>query len=159
MIHSVVQYLHGARVPFRLASYPSEEAEPRAAHHVPPGGILVDTDIVLLDGRAVLACFPAGEAPGLGALGAALGGTAIEGTTGDLPNEFRYAKRPIPPLGQLFGFPLVVDERVTRCSVLVFRVFGESDYFEISYEDFARNEQPRIASFASAGELQPAPGP
>jgi Ala-tRNA(Pro) deacylase len=153
MIETVVHYLHGAHVPFRLASYPSEEAEPKAAHALPTRGMLVDTQIVLLDGRAVLTCFPAGEAPDLAAVGAALGGIAVEGKTGELAGEFRYATRPIPPLGQLFGLPLVLDERVTHCSVLVFRAFGESDYVEVPYEGFALLEQPRVASFASAGEL------
>ena len=31
--------------------------------------------------------------------------------------------------------------------------FGESDFLEIPYEDFAREEQPRIASFSRKGEL------
>lgn len=153
MIETIVRYLHGARVPFRLASYPSEEQLPKAAHRLPVGGMVVDTEIVLLDGRAVLTCFPAGETPDLAAVGAALGGVAIGGTMEELPGEFRYAGRPIPPLGQLLGLPLVLDERVTSCAVLVFGAFGESDYFEVPYEDFARLEQPRIASFASAGEL------
>lgn len=153
MIETVVRYLHGARVPFRLASYPSEEPEPKAAHTMPARGMLVDTGIVLLDGRAVLACFPAGAIPSMAAIGTALAGMAVEGTADELPDEFRYASSPIPPLGQLFGLPLVLDEDVTHCSVLVFRAFGESDYVEIPYEEFARLEQPRVASFASAGEL------
>jgi hypothetical protein len=52
----------------------------------------------------------------------------------------------------------VLDERVQECSVLVFRAFGESDFFEVPYEDYARLVQPRIASFASAGELPEARG-
>jgi hypothetical protein len=37
--------------------------------------------------------------------------------------------------------------------VVVFRAFGPSDYIEINYDDFARQERPRVASFAHAGEL------
>jgi hypothetical protein len=59
----------------------------------------------------------------------------------------------VPPVGRLLGLPVVMDERVPQCSILVFRVFGESDYVELPYEDFALLEQPRIASFAAAGEL------
>jgi Ala-tRNA(Pro) deacylase len=153
MIENLVRYLHAARIPFRLASYPSEERQPKAAHPIPAGGMLVETELLVLDGRPVLACFPAGEAPDLAAVGAALGGLAVVGTSDELPDDLRYAEPPIPPLGQLFGLPLVVDERVTRCSLIVFASFGESDFFEIPYEDFARLEQPRVAAFASAGEL------
>jgi prolyl-tRNA editing enzyme YbaK/EbsC (Cys-tRNA(Pro) deacylase) len=128
MIENIVRYLHAARIPFRLASYPSEERLPKAAHAIPAGGMLVETQILLLDGRSVLACFPAGEAPDLAAVGAALGGLAVVGTTDELPDDLRYAEPPIPPLGQLFGLPLVLDERVSRCSVLVFASFGESDF-------------------------------
>lgn len=157
MIESIVRYLHGARVPFRLASYPSEEVEPKAAHPVPRGAVLVDTEVLVVDGRAILACFRSGDAVEPAAIGAALGGLAAEGTSDELPDELRYAERPIPPLGQLFGVPIVVDTSVTTATALVFRAFGESDYFEIPYEDFARLEQPRVASFASAGELAAAP--
>ncbi len=159
MIETVVRYLHGARVPFRLASYPSDEAEPKAAHALHAGGMLVETKLVLVDQRPVLTCFPAGKAPDLASVGRALGGRVTESTTDELPDQLRYVETPIPPLGQLFGFPLVVDERVTRCSVLAFRAFRDSDYFEIPYEAFARHEQPRVVSFASATSSESAPHP
>jgi Ala-tRNA(Pro) deacylase len=153
MLGTIVDYMHNAHVPFRLASYPSEEALPIAAHRVPPGGMLVDTRLVKVDGRAVLAVFPAGESVDLRAVSASLGGVAVAGATDDLPVELARAGAPVPPLGQLFGLPLVLDERVTRASVLVFRALAESLYFEVAYDDFARLEQPRVASFASVGEL------
>jgi Ala-tRNA(Pro) deacylase len=116
--------------------------------------VLVDSRLVLVDGRAVLVAFPHGQSLDMAGLGACLGGGAVlEAGPEELANEFRYAEEPIPPLGQLFGVPLVLDERVTRHSVIVFRAFGESVYFEIPYEDYARLEQPRIAAFAFLGEL------
>ena len=90
-------------------------------------------------------------------MGNELGGAAIEATLEEVPEELRELPTgEIPPLGQLFGLPLVVDERIRDCSVVVFRAFGPSDYVEINYDDFARQERPRIASFALAGELPPA---
>jgi hypothetical protein len=50
-----------------------------------------------------------------------------------------------------------LDERVSSASILVFRVFAESIYLEVPYADYARLEQPRLASFASYGELPAAP--
>ena len=155
MLGTLVDYLHNARVPFRLASYPSEEQRPIAGHTIPPGGMLADTRLLSVEGRAVLAVFPAGEQPDLAAMSTALGGVAMLATSEELPEDFRRAGPPVPPLGQLFGIPIVLDERLAGASVLVFRAFDESVYFEVPYEDWARLEQPRVASFASVAELQP----
>lgn len=153
MLGTIVDFLHNARVPFRLASYPSEEPLPLAAHHVSAGAMLVDARLFLVAGRAVLVVFPATEAVDLAAISSALGGMVVPSTNDELPDVFRRGEGPVPPLGQLLGVPLVVDERVARAAVIVFRAFAESVYFEIPYDDYARLEQPRLASFASAGEL------
>jgi Ala-tRNA(Pro) deacylase len=158
MLGTIVDYLHRGLVPFRLASYPSEEARPLAAHRVPPGGLLVDARPFVADGRPVLLVFPAGETVALGAAGAALGGVVAPATSEELPTELQRLDGPIPPLGQLFGLPLVADASVAGAAVVVFRAFDESVYFEIPFDDYTRLEQPRIASFASAGELPAASG-
>jgi hypothetical protein len=154
MLGPIVDYLWRAHVPFRLASYPSEESEPLAAHHLPAGGVLVDTKLLTANGRTVLAVYPRDESVGSAAVGAALGTIAVlDGTNDDLPGEFRHAEAPLPPLGQLFGIPVILDQRVADASVLVFRAFAGSDYFEIPYQDYARLEQPRLASITYAGAL------
>ncbi len=153
MLGTIVEYLHGARVPFRLSSYPSEEAQPIAAHRLPPGGMLVETRLLVVDGRLVIAGFPAREDVDSAAISTALGGVAVPVPNDELPDEFRRMSGPVPPLGQLFGISIVLDERIASASVVVFRAFGESNYFEIAYDEYARLEQPRLARFASAGEL------
>jgi Ala-tRNA(Pro) deacylase len=154
MLGQIVDYLHDARVPFHLASYPSEEPEPIAAHRIPSGALLLETQLFLADGRTVLTAFPHGESVTAAAVSAALGtSSVIDGTNDDLPGEFRCAQGSIPPLGQLFGIPLILDEQLAQASVVVFQVFLGSDYIEVPYEDFARLEQPRVARLASAGVL------
>ena len=154
MLDTLVRYLRSSVVPFRLSSYPSPELEPTVGHPMPRRGILVESRVIVVSGRRVLACFPADEHIELVALGNELGGHAIEATLEELPEEIReLPTSSIPPLGQLFGLPLVVDERIRDSAVVVFRAFGPSDYIEINYDDFARQERPRIASFALAGEL------
>jgi prolyl-tRNA editing enzyme YbaK/EbsC (Cys-tRNA(Pro) deacylase) len=158
MLDLIVRYLRAESVPFRLDYYPSPEHEPTVGHPLRHGGMLVEARFVLVDGSPVVACFPHDEKIDLVALGNALGGAAIEAGGEDVPEQLRGVLDWIPPLGQLFGLPLIVDERVATCSVVTFRGFDESAFFEIPYDDFARQEQPRIASFASAGELPAAPG-
>jgi len=153
MLGTIVDYLHHALVPFRLASYPSEEPRPIAAHRTPVGGMLVDTRLFFVDGRVIIVGFPASEEVDLAAVSAALGGVVLPATSAELPNEFRRLEGAVPPLGQLFGIPIVLDERVAEASVMTFRAFAGSDYFDVVYDDYARLEQPRLAPFASAGEL------
>jgi prolyl-tRNA editing enzyme YbaK/EbsC (Cys-tRNA(Pro) deacylase) len=153
MLDMIVRYLHGARVPFKLTSYPSEEPSPHVAHALPPHSALVETEVVRIDDRVALACFPAGERPDYAALGAALGGTAVPGDVSDLPGELSAMQPPIPPLGQLAGLTLVVEERLSQSAILVFQAFGGSDFFEVPFEEWAVLEAPRMAAFAVMGEL------
>ena len=106
-----------------------------------------------LEGRVALACFPAGEVIDYTALSAALGAAALPAEHGDLPGELASAAPPIPPFGQLYGLPIIVDDGIEAASILSIPVFGGSDFFDIAYDEWARMEAPRVASFASAGEL------
>lgn len=154
MLDTIVAYLHGNRVPFRLTSYPTEEPLPHAAHVMPPNSMLVDTEVVLIGGKVALACFPAGEAIDYGALGASLGAVCIAGDHSDLPTALVGIAPPIPPFGQLFGLTIILDETLsTSAAILVCPTFGGNDFFDVAFEEWARLEAPRIASFASAGEL------
>jgi hypothetical protein len=114
--------------------------------------------VLLIDGRTTLACLPRGEMVNVAGLLAALNAELVEEEGGreTLPWPFTSAKLPIPPLGRLFGTPLIVDESLLRAPVLCFEVFSTFDFVEIDYDDFARLERPRVAAVAIAGEL-PAP--
>jgi nitroreductase len=154
MLDTIVAYLHGNRVPFRLASYPTEESLPHAAHRMPVSSVRVDTEIVRVDGRIALACFVAGNAIDYAALSSVLGSVCVRGEPSDLPSGIASLAPPIPPFGQLFGVPIILDASVDAgAALLVCPAFGGNDFFDIAFEDWARLEAPRIASFASAGEL------
>ena len=157
MLDTIVRYLHESNVPFRLSSYPSPERQPAPVHAIPPHAMLVDARFIAVDGRLVLACVRSGDGIDLAALGSELGGTAVEALPGDLPEALLQFDGAIPPLGKLLGVPLIVDDTIEDCATLVFHGFAQSDYIEVPYDDFARLEQPRIASFARAGELEASP--
>jgi prolyl-tRNA editing enzyme YbaK/EbsC (Cys-tRNA(Pro) deacylase) len=131
---------------------------PHAGHLIPPHAVLVEARVVTVDGRLVLACVRSGDGLDLAALSHELGGVAMEALPAELPERLAAGGEVIPPLGKLLGLPLIVDEDVENCTTLVFHGRAYDDYFELPYEDFARLEQPRIASFARAGELEQAPG-
>jgi Ala-tRNA(Pro) deacylase len=160
ILANVVEYLRSNAVAFRLVSNPSPEADPPVAHTVrPSGAVLIDTHLVLIDGRPSLVCVPRGDKVNLLGLRAALRAELIEEEDGRaaLPWPFWGALRRIPPLGRLFGAPLIIDRAVARAAVICFEVFDGTDLVEIIYDDFARLELPRVEDAAMAGELPASP--
>ena len=155
MIDDVIRYLQTSGVGFRVASYPSPEPQPRVARRFAPGTQLVDSQVILVDGSPALACKRCGLAMNLKALAAETGSVVLESSTADLRDGYRGVSPPLPPLGGVFGIPLFVDERVAQAATLAFQAFSENDYVELSYEDFALLERPRVASFTTSGELPP----
>ena len=156
MLPKVVEYLKSNGVAFRLVSYPSPEPEPQVAYVVrPTGALAVDTHVLLIDAQLTIACVPRGEKINIAGLRATLPAELIEeeGALEGLPSAFTEARSLVPPLGRLFGAPLLVDQAVMRAPVICFEAFATTDFVEMTYEDFARLEQPRVEAVAMAGEL------
>lgn len=156
MLDTIVRYLHESLIPFKLSSYPSPEHLPEAAQPIPRVAVSVATHLAVVGGKLSILCYPTHETIDLSALANELGAAALDAETSDLPEALQRFEAPPPPLGQLFGLPLIVDASVAEHDCIVFQLFGESDYVEIPYDDFARQEQPKVVSFIRAGELLPA---
>ena len=157
MLERVVHYLHSHDVPFRLSSYPSPEPLPGVAYRLPPGGVMVETSVLLVDGQPTIACVVQGAKLNLASLENELG-MVVEGSAEDLPSPFKGAGGPTPPLGRAMGLLTLIDEAVAMASAVVFAAFSSNDIVEIPYDDFSRLEQPRVASFAAFGELPESSG-
>jgi Ala-tRNA(Pro) deacylase len=155
MLDAVVHYLHEAGIPFRLTSYPAPEPDPPVAYKPPPRAQLVETRLVLVDDRPALVVTVRGQTVSMAALATETGALVVESSSESLGGDYRGARGPVPPLGHLLGVPIFVDVQVAEAAVLAFRAFGQNDYLEVSYDDFALVEQPRVASFGEAGELPP----
>lgn len=52
-----------------------------------------------------------------------------------------------PPFGKLYGMPVIIDESLRPEGTLLFRAGSHEEAIEMSFEDFANVEQPRIGSF------------
>jgi prolyl-tRNA editing enzyme YbaK/EbsC (Cys-tRNA(Pro) deacylase) len=107
-----------------------------------------------VDGNPALVCAPHGLPIDLAAFASQTGSTAIEAGPKELPEEYRGAVEPLPPLGGVFGVPLFVDEQIAIAQCVAFRAFGTNDYVELAYDDFALVECPRVVAFAHE-ELPP----
>jgi prolyl-tRNA editing enzyme YbaK/EbsC (Cys-tRNA(Pro) deacylase) len=153
MLDHVVKYLRSHDVPFRLFSHPSPEALPAVAYRLPPGGVMVETHVLLVAGRPAIACMTRGSRMSLPRLKAELGADVLEGTAEDLPPPYTGVAGPTPPLGSALGVLTIVDEAVAAASSVAFEAFASSDVVEIPYDDFARLERPRVGSFSVGGEL------
>jgi len=153
MLDRIVGYLHSQAVSFRLSSHPSPEARPTIAVRAPPGGVVVQTHVLIVGGQTAVAVVPRGDALDLPRLQVELGTTVVEARAADLSASLAGASGAVPPLGGAFGWLTIVDERVSTTAAIVFEAFSPDDIMEIPYEDFSRLERPRIAAFAIAGEL------
>jgi hypothetical protein len=153
MLDRVVSYLRSHGVSFRLSSYPSPEPLPPVLQPISPGGLMVETCVIMAGGRPAIACLPRGTQLSLVRLTHELGVDVIEGTSADLAPPYKDADGPLPPLGGALGTLVVIDEKVSLASTIAFPAFSSTDILEIPYEEFSRLERPRIASFGIGGEL------
>jgi hypothetical protein len=156
MVENAVKYLRSVGIFFRLTSYPAPEPAPAVAHLVRPAGIMIDTHLVIADGRVGLVCVPRGETISLPRLRAETGTAIVDETTiEDLPWPYNRASGPIPPLGGLLGVTMFVDPMVAQAAIVGFNVFSTTDFIELGYDDFARVERPRMVSVAGGEQLPP----
>lgn len=155
MLARVVEYLRRNDVPFRLESYPSPEPEPSVAHPLHSNAAVnVESRVLLVDGRPGIACIARGDELNIAGLRNSLNAELVEeGGLDDLPWFLDEEGTTMPPLGRLFGVPLFVDERVASSAIVCFSAFSPTDFLEMSYDDLARLEQPRVAPVGMAGEL------
>jgi Ala-tRNA(Pro) deacylase len=58
----------------------------------------------------------------------------------------------MPPFGQLYGMPVFVDESLTRDQEIAFNAGTHRDLIRLSYEDFAKLVQPKVAQFSTMAE-------
>jgi len=118
------------------------------------GNEFAKTVIVKIDNATVMAVLPASYHVDLGLLKAAGSGKKIA-----LASETEFRDRfpecetgAMPPFGQLYGMPVYVDERLTRDKEIAFNAGTHHELIQMSYEDFARLVQPKIANFSTVTE-------
>ena len=54
----------------------------------------------------------------------------------------------MPPLGEMYGLPVYVDEALTKDKEIVFNAGTHEDAIRLSFADFERLAQPKIGPFA-----------
>jgi len=112
------------------------------------------TVIVRIDGQLVMAVLPASYHVDLPLLKAAAEGKKI-GIASETDFRDRFPDCEVgamPPFGQLYGIAVFVDERLTKDKEIAFNAGTHHELIRLSYEDFARFVQPKVADFATMQE-------
>jgi Ala-tRNA(Pro) deacylase len=154
----IVSHLKSSRVPFavRRHSRAVTAQELAAAVHV-SGYRVAKSVLVDADGQVVMAVLPAADIVDTDRLAAALGAKAVrlmqENEFANLFGDCELGAE--PPLGSLYGLPVVVDRSLARSVPLIFRAGSHEEALEMRYEDFAHLEHPRLADFAIAHPALP----
>ncbi|MBZ5636644.1 MAG: YbaK/EbsC family protein [Acidobacteriia bacterium] len=119
-----------------------------------PGDEFAKTVIAKIDGAMVMAVLPASYHVDLPLLKAAAKGKKIA-----LANETEFRDRfpecetgAMPPFGQLYGMRVFVDESLTRDKEIAFNAGTHHELIRLSYEDFAKLVQPKVAQFSTMAE-------
>jgi Ala-tRNA(Pro) deacylase len=112
-----------------------------------PGRMVAKPVMVDADGRLTMVVLPATEQADLGKVTAALHAGTVRLASED---EFRRAfddceTGAMPVFGNLYGVPVVVDERVAENEDIVTQAGTHAETVQVSYRDFERLVHPLVA--------------
>src|SRR6266508_96938 len=146
------EFLEHENVPYSAHSHPEAYTalEIAALEHV-KGRMLAKVVIVKTGtGDLVMVVLPADRRVDLRKVGAVLGSEEVRLAQ---ESEFRYTfpacdVGSMPPFGNLFGLPVLVDERLADNDEIVFNAGTHTLTAKLRFVDFRRLVQPRIASLS-----------
>jgi Ala-tRNA(Pro) deacylase len=115
------------------------------------GQELAKTVIVKLDGALAMAVLPASYQVDLLALKKVVG---VKDASLASEREFKQhfpdcETGAMPPLGNLYGFPVYVDETLTRDEEIAFNAGTHFELVRMKYEDFDKLVEPEVLEFST----------
>ncbi len=148
---NLLQYLNKTGVPFELLSHvPVFSAHDVAAATHIPDSESAKTIIIRADDSKWMAVLPADYRLNDRLLKRALGVKHVhfiqeEELTTLFPDCEVGA---MPPLGNIYSMPVIVDESITHDEEIVFNACTHTESIKIKYKDFENLVKPRIAQIA-----------
>ncbi len=121
-----------------------------AVTHI-PGGAIAKTVIVKVDGQLAMAVIPGSRHLDLNAtrVGAVAKQVTLV-TEHEFENEFPDCELgAMPPFGVLYGFPVYVDEKLSRDLEIAFNAGSHRELVRMAYKDFERLQHPKVLSIAT----------
>jgi len=147
------RYFREQGVKYQTTSHPEvyTAQEVAAVEHV-PGMFMAKVVMVLVDGTITALVLPAPRRVDIPRLKAALGAKearlAREEEFGHLFPDCEVGA--MPPFGNLYGVPVVVDKSLTEDPQIVFNAGTHRETMSVAFADFQRLAQPKIAEFTQS---------
>lgn len=151
------RYFKEQNVTFEAKSHPEvyTAQEVAAVEHV-PGRLFAKVVIANVDGRLTMLVLPGPVRVDTARLREALGARDAR-----LAREEEFANLfpdcelgAMPPFGNLYNVPVVVDRSLTLDPKIVFNAGTHRETMTVSYHDFERLAQPRVAEFATEPQVR-----
>jgi len=145
-------FLDQNQVPYDVATHPQAftAQEVAAAQHV-PGRELAKVVMLRSGADFIMAVLPAPYRVDLDRAKAALGKPDLV-----LASEQEFAglfpqcePGAMPPFGNLYNLPVLVDETLTRDATIIFNAGTHTQTVKMRYADFARLVKPKVATFGA----------
>jgi Ala-tRNA(Pro) deacylase len=137
-------YLDDHAVPFRTSEHPYDVTAQRTAQaaHV-AGARFGKTLVIKQGGEYALVVLPATESLDLGALRDLLGVGVELASEPEIATLFPACETgAMPPLGKLYGMPLIADACLGRQPTITVNGGTHTDVIELRWEDFVASERP-----------------
>lgn len=156
----IIDYLEQGGAKYQRRAHPRAiTAQELAASLEVTGYRVAKTVLIEADGKTWMAVLPAPELVDPHRLAQALGARKVR-----LLHESEFAQLfpgvepgAEPPFGKLYGLPVLVELSLTREQRLVFRAGSHEEAIELDYAEYARLEQPSVASFGVLPERMEQP--
>jgi Ala-tRNA(Pro) deacylase len=158
----ITDYLSSQGIRYRAVPHDSvPTAQETAARAHVSGKRFVKTLVIACDEVRALVALPAHETADLAQIGEILGGNARLADEREMATLFPDCEEgAMPPLGRLFGLPLLAHACLQTREEILFNGGTHSDAIAMKWEDFARLEWPRLIEHrARRIEAEPAPAP
>jgi Ala-tRNA(Pro) deacylase len=143
----LVDFLDQERVPYQIIRHtPSYTAQGVAAATHISGKELVKTVIVKVEGVFSMVVLPASRRVDIPGLRRALGRMdVLLASEEEFKDLFPGCETgAMPPFGNLYGMPVIVDVSVTDDDEIVFNAGSHAEVIRLGYRDFERLARPRI---------------
>ena len=151
----LVHFLEQQHVPFvtipHARAYTAQEIA--ASVHV-PGQDVAKTVMVLADGKLTMAVVPATRRLDLVALKKSIGARKIRlATETEFEGVFPECEvGAMPPFGNLYDLPVVVDDSLRKDVEIVFNAGSHTETLKIRFDEFINLVKPTFASFTERSE-------
>lgn len=151
----LVKFLQEQHVPFvtipHARAYTAQEIA--ASVHV-PGQEVAKSVIVLADGKLVMAVMPATRRIDLNLLRKELGAKKVRlATEAEFEGVFPECEvGAMPPFGNLYQVPVVVDESLKKDLEIVFNAGSHTETVKIRFDEFVHLVRPTFATFTERSD-------